>query len=300
VASLPLVFYLPLIRHNISEFAPHAWNRPHVSMIALSYLELVEGLFWPVLGLGIFVAWNRFGDWGMQKAERAAVVVLFIYPFLGFAIAVGGAGMVAPRCVAPVCCGFGLAAGVLSQRVFGKSQRAGLAIVLLMATWVVAREGFCATQLSEQRHAFMRLRDQVRGDPAPGDILVGDSSFVLPLYFYSDEATRSRIVFPIDFDAIHRLEKDDSGEQNLWAGKDGVFPFRVVRFSGSPLGAPRILVIGRPGGWLVDAVRTSGTCLLEEGSANTDWNLDWDRVGGVFTPMAHPETRLMEAGPPCH
>ena len=32
-AALPLLAYLPLIRHNIAEFTPHAWNRPSASMI---------------------------------------------------------------------------------------------------------------------------------------------------------------------------------------------------------------------------------------------------------------------------
>ena len=53
VASVPLLAYLPLIRHNIAEFGPHAWNRPHASMMVWTYLELVEGVFWPVLALAV-------------------------------------------------------------------------------------------------------------------------------------------------------------------------------------------------------------------------------------------------------
>ncbi len=156
VASLPLIVYLPLIRHNIAEFGPHAWNRPQVSMITMSYLELVEGIFWPVLGLGVWAVWkqrqrNQHGEHrgytevtGIAKAEGAALGVLLIYPFLGFVLAVGGAGMVSPRCVAPVCCGFGLAAGFLAQRLFRESKKTGMVLVVGLVVWVSAREAACA------------------------------------------------------------------------------------------------------------------------------------------------------------
>ena len=62
--------------------------------------------------------------------------------------------MISPRCVAPVCCGVGLAAGVLAQRVFGRSLRAGMAVVVLMVVWVGVREGACAGVLFAQRREF--------------------------------------------------------------------------------------------------------------------------------------------------
>jgi len=316
-ASLPLFAYLPLIRHNIAEFGPHAWNRPRFSMVGWSYLELVEGILWPVLGLGIYWLWKRRqeistevtevaqrGTARMPRGEVAALGVLLIYPFLGFAIAVGGAGMISPRCVAPVCCGFGLAAGVLGQNVFRHSARAGMAMVLLLAVWVGVREGVCAAVLLEQRRAFLALRDDVARTQV-GQILVGDSSFVLPLVFYSDRAVRRLLWFPVDFEAIHRYEKDDSGEQNLWAGRDGVFWLRIgamsevpffpaIRSDWFPQCPDNLTVIARPDGWLAEAVKQRGFSLRTIGDT-----ADWDRVGGVFTAMSHPETRILLARQGC-
>jgi hypothetical protein len=298
VASLPLFAYMPLIRHNIAEFGPHAWNRPQASMVAMSYLELVEGIFWPVLGLAVFAWWkerkaNTEGtEVSRSKAEMAAVGVLLVYPFLGFAIAVGGAGMISPRCVAPVCCGIGLATGLLGQRVFGASRGAGAVLVLGLVVWVGARESFCASVLLKQRHAFFALCDAVAQSPG-NEYVVSDSSFVLPLYYYSNDLIRAGIVFPVDFDAIHRFEQDDSGEENLWAGRNGVFPFLIGNFKDDHLFCcdSTTVVIARPDGWLANALGAKGITRRVEGDTE-----DWSRVGGVFTPMAHSETRILATG----
>lgn len=294
IGSLPLIAYLPLIRHNIAEFGPHAWNRPQSSMIAMSYLELVEGIFWPVLGLGIWWVWKRkkgaaadATEVSPRREELAAIGVLLVYPFLGFAIAVAGAGMISPRCVAPVCCGIGLAAGLLASKVCRGSAKAGIAMVLGLVVWVGVREGVCAEVLLEQRRAFFALRDAVA--ESPGDeYVVGDSAFVLPLYFYSDDLIRLRIIFPIDFAAIHKFERDDSGEQNLWAGRGQVFPFRIGDFNDDRLyycdAMP--IVIARPDGWLAKSWPAKRMRLFGDTS-------DWGRVGGIFTPMAHEETRIL-------
>ncbi len=63
VASLPLFAYLPLIRHNISEFGPHAWNRPQASMIAL---EL------PRTGRGRLLAGGRAGHLPLVAFARVS------------------------------------------------------------------------------------------------------------------------------------------------------------------------------------------------------------------------------------
>ena len=297
VASLPLLAYLPLIRHNIAEFGPHAWNRPQVSMVGLSYLELVEGVFWPVIGLGIYAFWKHRGSFHIPSPEAAAVGVLLVYPLLGLAIALAGAGMISPRCVAPVCCGFGLAAGVLGQRVFGASRRGGIAMVLVLLAWVTVREGVCAGILLQQRRAFFALEHKIEASGATR-ILVADSSFRLPLHFYLNRQVARLITFPIDFPAIHRFERDDSGEQNLWAGRDGIFPMRIQSFDEVDLSeykrpdSPQFLVITRPDGWLARSVEARGFVLKSNGDDS-----DWHRLGGVFTPMAHDETRLLQSQP---
>jgi hypothetical protein len=291
LASLPLVAYLPLIQHNIAEFGPHAWNRPRASMLVWSYLELVEGIFWPVLALASFAAWKRRGAWPIPPPEMAAVGVLLVYPFLGYAIALGGAGLISPRCVVPVCCGFGLAAGLLAARVFRGSARAGMALVALLVLWVGVRQTICAYLLWQQRRSFFAFERTIQDRRSRFNlILVADSSFALPFHFYAGRDVRRLIFFPIDFDAIHRFEPDDSGEQNLWAGRNGVFPLRIVPFTSLPLLQPeqKLMVIARPGGWLATQLHAQGIDLDEAPDDPA-----WAHTGGVFTPLAHTETRLL-------
>jgi hypothetical protein len=303
LAALPLLAFLPLIRHNIAEFTPHAWNRPQAGMIVDSYLELVEGVFWPVLGLGLFAAWRcwrrptrrteqprpSLGS-TLKPHEIAALSVLIFYPVLGLLIASAGAGMVSPRCVVPVCCGFGIAAALLASRIFGASSRAGIIALSIALVWVVARESACAFILSQQRAAFFALRDEVARQPSSQSIVVGDSLFVLPLAHYSAPDVRARIVFPIDFDAIHRFEPDDSGEQNLWAGRAGLFPIRIVAYDTALFAGQDIALIARPTGWLAQSLTRDGFNL-----GQTDDNPAWQDLGGVFTPLAHEDTRLFRA-----
>jgi hypothetical protein len=291
IGAVPLLAYLPLIRHNIAEFGPHAWNRPHISMVGLSYLELVEGVVWPVLGMTLWTLWKRRPVSEVPTPELTALAVFLLYPLLGFAIAISGAGMISPRCVVPVCCAFGLAAGILAQHTFGRLRHGPVAAILFMLLWVTVREGFCASLLIEQRRAFLALRDEVE-HLNPPHILVADSSFVLPLWFYSTPQVRSAIFIPIDFDAIHRYENDDSGEQNLWAGRRGIFPIAIVPFADLPLITPGDLVIARPAGWLTRSLETRAIATAPDPGVN-----NWVQLGGVFTPLGHFETRLMTPVP---
>jgi Dolichyl-phosphate-mannose-protein mannosyltransferase len=296
IGAIPLPFYLPLIRHNIAEFTPHAWNRAHPSMILWSYLELVEGIFWPVLALAIIFAYRKLKRPNPSPEipnapEVAALWTLILYPFLGFLIAIAGAGMISPRCVAPVCCGFGLAFGVLAQKLFGGNRRAATIIVISLVIWVSVREGVCANILWEQRNAFFALQREVESVPECR-ILVGDSSFVLPLAYYSDPDTQSRIAFPIDFAAIHQFEPDDSGEQNLWAGRYGVFPISIGTLEDVEMFDCSAFVVARPNGWLAHIAASRGVILSVYGG-----DQNWGRAGGVFTPMAHPDTRILRRTP---
>ncbi len=283
----PLFWYLPLVRHNLAEFGPHAWNRPKAGMILSSYLELVEAIFWPVLLLAGYALRKRLVRFGIPRPEFVAVGVLLFYPVLGYLLAAAGSAMISPRCVVPVCCGFGLAAGLLGQRIFGQAPRASVAVVLFLLTWVTIREAVCARLLLDQRRAFLALRDEVQRD-AHGRILAADSAFTLPLYFYSRKEIQARMVFPVDFTAIHRYEADDSGEENLWAGRNGVFPFPVLPVrSLYPLQAGD-LSLARPNGWLAHEVERAGWKVVPVSSPAEGM---WDHLGGVFTPMGHAETR---------
>jgi hypothetical protein len=303
LAAAPLLAFLPLIRHNLTEFAPHAWNRPSAGMIVDSYLVLVEGVFWPVLGLAMVVVWKRRESGHPTKSqssgsalkpyEATALGVLLLYPILGFAVALSGGGMISARCVVPVCCGFGIAAALLGRRVFGDNARVGLILLSGALFWVVARESVCAIVLAQQRNAFCEFRNRIASQPGNRPIVVGDSLFVLPLAHYSSEDVRERIVFPIDFDAIHRFEPDDSLEQNLWAGRGNVFRVRIIPYSCLPLEGKEFTVIARPGGWLARSL-SGDSMLLNDSTPDPAWQ----ELGGVFTPMAHDGTSLLLARNP--
>lgn len=303
VAALPLLAYLPLIRHNIAQFTPHAWNRPHISMVFESYLVLVEGVFWPVL-FGALWLWRARSRVSNQESgaaagnllrthEAVALSVLLAYPVLGFAVALGKAGMISPRCVLPVCCGFGLAAGLLAARLVSGSRTATL-VIAAGIVWVITRESACAVLLYQQRAGLLELVQQIRSAPA-GPIFICDSSLVFPLAQYGGPELRDRLVFPIDFVAIHASEPDDSGEQNLWAGRDGVFPFRIVSYSAAMARTPPALVIARPNGWLRQELSRDGMALTDVTTADQEKLIG--KLGGVFTPMIHPETRLLVPRP---
>jgi Dolichyl-phosphate-mannose-protein mannosyltransferase len=307
VAALPLLAYLPLIHHNIAEFAPYAWNRPQIGMVVDSYIELVEGIFWPVLGFALYFTWRRFIQSPaiplpaasrtkppVQTHEVVALITLTLYPVLGFCIATGGAGMVSPRCVAPVCCGFGIATALLARRILGGRGQAGVLLLAIALLWVVTRESVCAVLLTQQRSAFLLLRDQVARESGDRPIVVTDSLFALPLAHYSPQGMRARMVFPIDFAAIHRTEADDSGEQNLWAGRGGIFPIRIVAYDPAIIAVPELMVISRHHGWLPELLTRDGFTLSAEGLT---WPqaYTWQRLGGVFTPLAHEQTRILDA-----
>lgn len=292
---LPLLWYLPLIRHNLMEFGPHAWNPPSVRMVVSSYLELVEAVFWPVLLLLGYALHKRRLRFAVPRPEFIAVGVLLIYPVLGYGVSKAGSAMISPRCILPVCCGVGLAAGVLAQRVFGKVTGAGPLILLFLLAWVTAREAVCTWLLLDQRHAFLLLRDDIQHN-ANGRILVADSAFALPLFHYSAKGVQQRIVFPIDFPAIHRYEADDSGEENLWAGGQEVFHFPVVSISALRTLQPSDLVIARPDGWLAHDLAVAGCKLVPVHSSAESM---WDELGGVFTPVGHAETRELRVLSTC-
>ncbi len=298
VGALPLAGYLTLIRGNIAEFGPHAWNKPQASMIAESYFVLVEGLFWTT-AIAAAVFWLRRKNHASKLVQsvpmevRWALGVLLLYPFLGFAIAYGGAGMISARCVIPVCAGFAIAGALLLGRV--GSRRVMLWCMVFLSVYVVARELACGMLLRQQRHAFFALRDQVERVAAPDEtVLVGDSLVVMPLWWYGSPALRDALRFPIDFELIHRTETDDSGEQNLWGGRHGVFPVAIDKPATMIPRGQELILVGGAEGWLARELRAEGFELTPESPVAA---ADGYALGGVFTPLAHPQTQVLFARP---
>ncbi|MDE1161962.1 MAG: glycosyltransferase family 39 protein [Acidobacteriaceae bacterium] len=291
--ALPLLPYLTLIRGNIAEFGPHAWNKPAAGMIAESYFVLVEGLFWPVAIVAAVWLWKRRRQKpnSVQRSAipaevRAALWVLMLYPFLGFAIAYGGAGMISARCVIPVCAAFAIVGALLLSQVAGRKVVLGVAAFLLV--WVLARSAACAMLLRDQRQAFFHLRNEVDQAMAPGEkLLVGDSLMVMPLWWYASPNVRAGLRFPIDFAAIHRMESDDSGEQNLWGGRHGVFPVPIDKPNTMIEPQEEYIYLGGQEGWLAKELTDRNFVLVPDGT-----QVNWGGLGGVFTPLAHPTTRV--------
>ncbi len=233
----------------------------------------------------------------LQPHESAALATLLLYPVLGLALATAGAGMISPRCVLPVCCGFAIAAALLSARIFGEGPRAIVLLLSAALLWVVARESACAVLLHRQRAAFLALRDRLSQLPDDRPILLADSTLALPLAHDTTPQIRARLIFPIDFAAIHASEPDDSGEQNLWAGRNGIFPLRIVPYT-PDLAHSAALVLTRPGGWLAQSLSRDGASLTDVTSPTDAAHLAG--LGGVFTPLAHDRTRLFQMQPTAH
>ncbi len=297
VGLAPLAVCLRLIRNNIAEFGPHAWNKPQLSMISDSYLVIVEGILWPVVGLAIFALWrDRPGRIKKPRSmfpvwERAAMWGLIAYPVIALLIAVFGAGMVSPRCAAPVCFGVAIFGTVLLARY--ATRRLAAQVVAVLVVWVLVREAACGYVLIHQRNAFLHLVATAERAAAPDEpVAVGDSLIVMPLYWYGSAQLRQQIVFPVDFDAIHRSEADDSGERNLWGGRGGVFPVPIAAPGDVLRETQEEIVIAPQDGWLTRLMRARGDELRELPEP-----VRWDRLGGVFTPLAHEETRLQLATP---
>jgi len=287
LAALPLLAFRPLIHANLTEFGPHAWNKPQLSMISDSYLVIVEGIIWPVLILFAIWLWKRRSSnpTSLPTELRIAAATLLAYPIIGFALAYPGSAMISPRCVIPVCAGVAIVGVDLLARL--TSRRIATGIVLFLFVWVSSRELACALILRQQRHAFLHFRNDVERAAAPGErVLIGDSLVVMPLYWYASPALRQQIVFPIDFAAIHRFEPDDSGEQNLWGGRNGVFPVPIASPAALIPHDAETLLVASPTGWLAQTLTTNGFTL------HADDTNPWGDLGGVFTPLAHPATRI--------
>lgn len=101
----------------------------------------------------------------------------------------------------------------------------------------------------DQRLALERVIETI--PPEAKTIAVPDSLLVLPLYHYAPANIRSRIVFPVDFDAIRKYKKEDSPEQNLWHGRETVFPVPIILLSDFDARHPNYLIASTMDNWLV-------------------------------------------------
>ncbi len=292
--AVPFFFFLPVINHAIAQFGPHAWNKPKFDVIADSYTEMVEVVLVPAIAiLGLAVAQFIFQKKRslpetpavLPRHEMVAVFVLMVYPMLGYALAVARAGMISPRFVVPVCWAFAIATVVAFYRVFCRYTYAAGVLLLVFASWAIARDGFCAYDYLAQRDAFYRVLNSV---PPANTLVVADSLLVQPMYHYAPPQVASRIVFPIDFRLIERYKHEDSLEQNFWAGR-GVFPVPIVSMDKLKEN-PNYVVVAANHNWLLQKFEVDGSPVPQLPIATNSHNI------GGFTPLSHGETYFFEVG----
>jgi hypothetical protein len=256
-----LLIYLPLINKAVATFSPYAWNKVNFDAITDSYVQMVEIILWPALALlyaGIVIwlwEWKRKMPAVLPMHEAAATFMLMAYPFIGYAIAQIRGGMLSPRFVIPMCYGFAIATTAMGYRIFRRSSAAGVLFLALMVAWLFAREGVVARMYYDQRLALYRV---IEGIPGTDTIAVPDSLLVLPLHHYAPPEIASRIVFPVDFQAIRKYKGEDSPEQNLWNGRNGIYPVPILPLDEFASRYPKYLIAAPKNNWLVQELGAQG------------------------------------------
>ena len=217
--------------------------------------------------------------------ELAAIATLILYPFLGYLIAIAGAGMISPRSVVPVCLGCAILAAHACSRLFAINGRVAPLILATLFVFATARQYACGLVLHQQRKAFFSIRDSL---PTTGPIVVSDSLITLPLDYYATPQLRSRLIFPLDFDIIHRFQLDDSGERNLWAGRTTAFTARIIPYSALNIDQPlTIIAPDDRTDWLLYTLASHRVALTPQPRPAA-----WDQLDGVFTSLAHNDARI--------
>jgi hypothetical protein len=310
IAALPLVLFRPLIQRAITQFAPYAWNKVSLDQVADSYTEMVEVILFPLLALMVFAGVTMMlgrscphcraamrPRWlarlaSMQAMRRGqsvlpahdAVVAFFLmmYPILGYCIASVRGGMLSPRFVIPVCFGFAIAGTVAGFRVFGHLREAGVVALLCGVAWFVAREAVVGYWYEEQKQAFYKVLEHMPGgEHSTEPIVIADALMVLTFQHYAPPDMARRVVFPVDFPAIRLARREDSPEENLWAGKGRWYNLPIIPLADFQRSAGRYLIVASDGNWLVeDLLRHRYP--VERLPINT-------RAGAVggFTPLNH-------------
>ena len=309
LAALPLLAFRSNIQHSITQFAPFAWNKVSMDQVYDSYTQMVEVVLDPLLALfafaGIVLVLSRFcahcreelrprwiGTLASLQATRkeealplhetAGVLALMAYPFLGYLIATVKGGMLSPRFVIPVCFGFAIAGTLTARRLFGHLPRAAISLLILALAWFIARESTVGFWYLEQKQCFYKvlatLPDaQYAGEP----IVISDPLMVLTFQHYAPASLASRIVFPIDFPAIRLYRRDDSPEENLWAGRDSIYHLPITPLATFQHSAGEYLILASDGNWLVQDLMHHRYPVRRLGI-----NTRAGAIGG-FTPLMH-------------
>jgi hypothetical protein len=282
VAVLPMLAYRPLVAKSISVFSSHAWNKVSWVQAEDSYFQMVALVFYPILAIFVLAItveltarmcnscradlpkWlGKLATQRRQSLQRklmpahevAATWLLILYPVLGYAMASVRGGMLSPRFVIPVCFGFAIAPTMLLYRMFRNVRVAGTCFLLLATVWMVGRACYIGDLYSLQKEGFYRMVSRLPAVvPPEGSIAVPDPLLVLPLQRYAPAAISSRIVYPVDFPSISWFRGEDSGDQNLWRGRNDIFHVPILPLADFLRNAGKITILGSDGNWMVEAL----------------------------------------------
>lgn len=278
LAATPMLAFRPLIQRSIAQFAPHAWNKVSLDQVFDSYLQMVEVILPPTIVLLILAfavsllsrlcahcrehlqpRWlSHLADHhaahhplSLPLHEAAAVLLLMLYPFLGYLVASIKGGMLSPRFVIPVCLGFAIAGTISAFRVFGHLRYAGMIALTLAFAVFLGRAINVGYNYSQQRATFYQVLNNIPSAASNKPIVVADPLMVLTLQHYAPPAVASRIVFPVDFPAIRKVRGEDSPEENLWAGRNSIYHLPIVTLADFQRNAGDYLILASDGNWLV-------------------------------------------------
>jgi len=309
LAAAPLVFYRSLIRAGIATYAPHAWNKVSIDQAFDSYTEMVEAVLYPLLALfllaGIVRVCSRCcatcraslrpralselateyrmhrGTHAFPAHELIAAFFLMLYPFLGYAVASIKGGMLSPRFVIPVCFGFAIAGVAAAHRLFGHMRYAAIIFLVLFVAWVTTRESIIGYWYAEQKQSFYKVVNQLSTIADNHPIAIPDPLMVLTFQRYAPPSLASRIVFPVDFDAIRRFRGEDSPDRNLWTGRDSYYHVPIIPLADFLKHTGHFIILGHDKNWMVRDLQEH-RYPVDEMPINT-------RAGAVggFTPLMH-------------
>ncbi len=313
LAATPLLAFRTMIANSIAQFAPYAWNKVSVRQVSDCYMEMVEYILYPILTvlllafaghllarrpslpgdprptriMSSWVAYARthhpVANHVLPLHEAVAVAVLMAYPVLGYVVASIYGGMLSSRFVIPVCFGFAIAGTVAAFRVFGHLRFAAISVVLLCMAWFVSRESVVGFWYVEQEQSFYKVVDHLTeaeaGLSPTSPIVIPEPLLALTFQHYAPRTLAARIVFPVDFPAIRLYRRDDSPEENLWAGRGSLYTLPIVSLAEFQQSAGRYVIIGTDGNWLIEDLKRHRVP-VERLSINT-------RAGSIggFTPL---------------
>jgi len=276
IAATPLLFFRTLIQRSIAQFAPHAWNKVSLNQVFDSYTGMVEVILFPVVALlalalaVIFLSrlcshcrsalrphWlanlahhhaNR-SSFSLPRHEVAAILLLMLYPFLGYLIARIHGGMLSPRFVIPVCLGFAIAGTFAAYRIFGHLPYGGAIAILLCCPVFLGRVCAVAEIYRQQKQCFYQVLHQIPSS-SHQPIVVPDPLMALTLAHYAPPPIASRIVFPVDFPAIRLYRGEDSPDENLWAGRS-LYHLAILPLADFQRNAADYLILASDHNWLI-------------------------------------------------